>query len=207
LTLKILDQLEDHLLSLDPPTAEAARGVLAQRKTILGRLHHLMDKKIQALKIRTHGDYHLGQVLYTGKDFVIIDFEGEPTRSLTEGRLKQSALRDVAAMVRSFHYAAQESLLRRAEKQSFYLDYLRHWADLWYFYVGGTFLQSYRRTVADHPVVPKDALDFAALLEIFILEKAVYELGYELNHRPSWLMIPVRGIGQILKGGSGKSDG
>jgi maltose alpha-D-glucosyltransferase/alpha-amylase len=199
LTLKVLNDLEGRLASLEAPTAEAVKGVLANRKTILLRVRRIIDKKIQALKIRTHGDYHLGQVLYTGKDFVIIDFEGEPARSLTERRLKQSALRDVAAMVRSFHYAAQASLILRADKQSMDLDYLRHWADLWYFYVSGMFLQAYRRTVADSQVVPTDPADFAALLETFILEKAVYELGYELNHRPDWLMIPVRGIEQILK--------
>ena len=151
------------------------------------------------MKIRTHGDYHLGQVLYTGKDFVIIDFEGEPVRSLTERRLKQSALRDVAGMVRSLHYAAQGSLLRRAEKETVDLDSLGHWADLWYLTVSGVFLHAYRRTVAGSRVVPADAADFAVLLETFLLEKAVYELGYELHHRPDWLKIPVRGIEQVLK--------
>jgi maltose alpha-D-glucosyltransferase/alpha-amylase len=199
LTLKVFSELEGGLSALDPPRAAAVQGVLANRKTILNRLHRLIDKKIRAMKIRTHGDYHLGQVLYTGKDFVIIDFEGEPRRSLTERRLKQSALRDVASMVRSFHYAAQETLILRADKQNMDLDYLRPWADLWYFYVSGVFLHSYRRTVADSQVVPTDPTDFAVLLETFILEKAVYELGYELNHRPDWLLIPVRGIEQILR--------
>ncbi len=198
LTLKVLGELENSLRSLEAPTAEAVRGVLANHKAILNRIHRIMDKKIPALKIRIHGDYHLGQVLYTGKDFVIIDFEGEPARSLTERRLKHSALRDVAAMVRSFHYAAQGSLLR-ADKQSMDIEYLQPWADLWYFYVSGVFLDSYRRTVANSPVVPTDATDFAVLLDTFILEKAVYELGYELHHRPDWLMIPVHGIEQILK--------
>ncbi|MCL5279826.1 MAG: maltose alpha-D-glucosyltransferase [Planctomycetes bacterium] len=199
LTLKVLNDIENSLPSLDAPTAEAVKGVLANRKNILLRVRRIIDKKIEALKIRTHGDYHLGQVLYTGKDFVIIDFEGESARSLTERRLKQSALRDVAAMVRSFHYAAQGNLILRADKQGMDLDYLKHWADLWYFYVSGVFLQAYRRAVADSQVVPTDPTDFAVLLETFILEKAVYELGYELHHRPDWLMIPVRGIEQILK--------
>ena len=138
-------------------------------------------------------------VLYTGQDFVIIDFEGEPARSLTERRLKQSALRDVADMVRSFHYAAQGSLILRADKQDMDIDYLEHWADLWYFYVTGVFLHAYRRTVANSQVVPTDPADSAALLETFIIEKSIYELGYELSHRPDWLTIPVRGIEQILR--------
>ncbi len=199
LTLKVLRDLENSLRSLEAPTAEAVQRVLARRKTILSRIHRIMDKKIPALKIRIHGDYHLGQVLYTGKDFVIIDFEGEPARSFTERRLKHSALRDVAAMVRSFPYAAQGSLLLRADKQSLDLDYVRRWADLWYLYVSGIFVDAYRRTVASAPVVPADAADFSVLLETFILEKAIYELGYELHHRPDWLMIPVHGIEQILK--------
>jgi predicted trehalose synthase len=199
LTLKVFNELEDSLRSLDVPTAEAVKGVLANRRTILSRLHRIIDRKIAALKIRTHGDYHLGQVLYTGKDFVIIEFEGEPDRPLTERRLKQSALRDVAALVRSFHYAAQGSLLRGADKQSVDIDYLRPWAGLWYLYVAGVFLHAYRRTVADSRIVPTDPADFAVLWETFLLEKAVYELGYELNHRPDWLMIPVRGLEQILR--------
>ncbi len=201
LILKIFGELEGNLRSLDRPTAEAVKQVLGAKKTILSRVQRILEKKIEAMKIRTHGDYHLGQVLYTGKDFVIIDFEGEPARSLTERRLKQPALRDVAGMIRSFHYAAHGSILLRAAQQGADVDYLRHWADLWYFYVSGIFLHAYVKAVADSRVVPKDERDFTTLLETFILEKAIYELGYELNHRPDWLMIPVRGIEQILKAG------
>ena len=200
LTLKVLNELEGALRPLDPPTAEAVKRVLANRKTILSRMHRIMDnKKIQAMRIRTHGDYHLGQVLYTGKDFVIMDFEGEPTRSITERRLKQPALRDIAGMIMSFHYAAHGSLLRRAAQQGTDADYLRHWADVWYFYVSGVFLHSYLKTVAGTQVIPGDERNFAILLETFIIEKAIYELGYELNHRPDWLMIPIHGVEQILK--------
>ena len=199
LILKVFNQPEGSLRSLDPPTAETVKPTLAAEKTILGRLSRIIERKISALKIRTHGDYHLGQVLYTGKDSVIIDFEGEPMRTITERRLKQPALRDVADMIRSFHYAAHGSLLLRAAKYGADVDYLRHWVDLWYFYVSGAFLHAYTDTGADTEVFPKDVKDFTALLETFIFEKAVYELGYELNNRPDWLMIPVRGIEQILK--------
>ncbi len=199
LVLKVFGELERNLKSLAPATAEAVRGVLAERKAVLNRLGKLVEKKIATVKIRTHGDYHLGQVLYTGKDFVIIDFEGEPARSMTERRLKQPALRDVAGMIRSFHYAAHGNLILRAAKLGADVEYLRHWADLWYSYVSGIFLHAYLKTVADSPVVPKDATECNTLFEIFLLEKAVYELGYELNNRPDWLMIPIRGIEQIIR--------
>ncbi len=199
LVLKVFGELERNLKSLEPATADAVRRVLGTRKTILARVGRIVEKKIATMKIRTHGDYHLGQVLYTGKDFVIIDFEGEPARSMTERRLKQPALRDVAGMVRSFHYAAHGNLILRAAKLGADVDYLGHWADLWYHYVSGIFLHSYLKTVAGNPVVPADVNECNTLLEVFLLEKAVYELGYELNNRPDWLMIPVRGIEQILK--------
>ena len=198
LVQKVFGELERNLKSLEPATAEAVRGVLATRKTILGRLSRMIEKKIATVKIRTHGDYHLGQVLYTGKDFVIIDFEGEPARSMTERRLKQPALRDVAGMIRSFHYAAHGNLILRAAKFGADVEYLRHWADLWYYYVSGIFLHGYLGTVADSQVVPKDVNECNTLFEIFLLEKAVYELGYELNNRPDWLMIPVRGIQGLI---------
>ena len=107
--------LHANLRSLPPTAAEAVRRVLAERKNILSRVHPIMDRTIIAMKMRTHGDYHLGQVLYTGKDFVIIDLEGEPNRPLTERRLKQPALRDIAGRIRSFHYAAHVSLRRRGD--------------------------------------------------------------------------------------------
>jgi maltose alpha-D-glucosyltransferase/alpha-amylase len=196
---KVFSELENNVRSMEPATAEAVRRILFAKRTILNRLARIIERKIAALKIRVHGDYHLGQALYTGKDFVIIDFEGEPERFLTERRLKQSALRDVAGMMRSFHYAAQGNLLLRAARPGTDVDYLRPWADLWYHYVSGVFLHSYRRTVADSPLVPLGEEDFVVLLETFVLEKAVYELGYELHNRPDWLMIPVRGIEEILK--------
>ncbi len=199
LVLQVFSELDANLRSLNPATAEAVRRVLGERKTILNRVHRIMDRKITAMKIRTHGDYHLGQVLYTGKDFVIIDFEGEPNRPITERRLKKPALRDIAGMVRSFHYAAHVSLLQRATQQGADVEYLRHWADLWYTCVSGLFLHSYLKSVAGSRVVPSDEKDFAVLLETFVLEKAVYELGYELNNRPDWLMIAVHGVEQILR--------
>ncbi len=198
MTLKVLAQLDRNVATQDESVASVIRDILSKKKTILSRLRRIAERKVRARKIRTHGDYHLGQVLYTGKDFTIIDFEGEPARSITERRLKQSALRDVAGMIRSFHYAAHGPILTKAGKQGADVDYLQHWADLWYFYVSGTFLNAYIQEVDGADFVPQDKEDFALLLQTFLLEKAVYEMGYELNNRPDWLMIPARGIEQLL---------
>ncbi len=201
MTLKVLAELERGLNSLDAQTVAAAKNIVAGKQTILSRVGRITEKKIRAMKMRIHGNYRLAQVLYTGKDFVIIDFEGEPTRSLTERRLKQSALRDVAGMIRSFYYAAHGVILPRAAKMGGDVAYLQPWADLWYRYVAGAFLHAYRQSVADSSFVPKDESEFAVLLETFLWERAIYEIGYELNNRPEWLTIPVRSVEYMLTTG------
>ncbi|MBZ0165199.1 MAG: alpha-amylase, partial [Candidatus Omnitrophica bacterium] len=133
-----------------------------------------------------------------GKDFVIIDFEGEPARSLTERRLKRSVLRDVAGMIRSFHYAAYGALFLKTSVLPEDIKHLEPWAEQWFYYVSGVFLHSYLTTLGDAPLVPKDRQDLEVLLGVFLLEKAVYELGYELNNRPDWVSIPLKGIQHIL---------
>ena len=150
-----------------------------------------------ATKIRIHGDYHLGQVLYTGKDFVILDFEGEPARPLSERKLKRSALRDVAGMMRSFQYAAYSALWQPAMRPED-IPFLERWADLWYRQMGSVFLQSYLKTTRGASFIPQGEADLQVLLEAYLLDKAVYEVGYELNHRPDWVVIPIRGIKHIL---------
>ena len=176
--------------------AEAAQ-VLAAEQQILIAEQQTMQRHATAAKIRIHGDYHLGQALYTGKDFVILDFEGEPARPLSERKLKRSALRDVAGMMRSFQYAAYSALWQpsmRAED----VPFLERWADVWYRQMSATFLQSYRATATGATFLPQNESDFSALLEAYLLDKAVYEIGYELNHRPDWVVIPVRGIKHLL---------
>ena len=151
---------------------------------------------MKAVRIRCHGDYHLGQVLYTGKDFVITDFEGEPLHPLSERRLKRSPLRDVAGMIRSFHYAAYSPLTKgeagivvRAED----VAALGNWAQAWYGWVSGCFLAGYFDG-ADDKLIPKSIEELEILLDAYLLEKAVYELGYEFNNRPDWIVIPIKGI-------------
>lgn len=152
-------------------------------------------------RIRIHGDYHLGQVLYTGSDFIIIDFEGEPARPLSERRMKRSALQDVAGMVRSFHYAAFAHLLAPIENSPLSKhDFPRasSWAEDWYSWVTFRFLKSYFANAQSGSFLPPSREEISALLRIHLLEKAIYELGYELNNRPTWVGIPLAGITRLL---------
>ena len=179
-----------------------AERISGAEREILERLQStLLNRKIEMLRIRHHGDYHLGQVLHTGDDFVIIDFEGEPSRSLSERRMKRSPLRDGAGMLRSFHYAVYSTLsdatsgvLRPEDVIS-----LEPWARFWYQEIAATFLGSYLDTVRKGKLLPDDRDNLRALLDVFLLEKAVYELGYELNSRPDWVHVPLRGILQLLE--------
>ena len=164
---------------------------------VVRRLQRVLEPKINASRIRIHGDYHLGQVLYTGKDFVIIDFEGEPARPLSERRLKRSPLHDIAGMIRSFHYATQ-SILRRFEAISGHppeeLMALDQWLRFWYIWVSVTFLQAYREHLEPANIIPASADDLRVLLDAYLIDKALYEIGYELNNRPDWVRVPLRGM-------------
>lgn len=199
MTLEVFGELESSLSGLKNEVADEARQLLSAKQEILEQFRNITARKIQGLKIRIHGDYHLGQVLYTGKDFIIIDFEGEPARSLSERRLKQSALRDVAGMMRSFHYAAYGSAILRPGNHAADSQDSRQWTDLWYRCVSKIFLGSYLAAVGDAELIPKDTKDIRTLLDAFLLEKAIYEVGYELNNRPDWLIIAIKGTLQLLK--------
>jgi trehalose synthase-fused probable maltokinase len=137
--------------------------------------------------IRHHGDFHLGQTLWADGDWMIIDFEGEPARSLPERRRKRSPLRDVAGMLRSFAYAASATTLIRGVDPPV----------AWEARARAEFLDGYRTTVDPHLVPSSASMD--KLLRVFELEKAVYELRYELNNRPDWVKIPVAGIVRLLE--------
>jgi maltose alpha-D-glucosyltransferase/alpha-amylase len=176
--------------------------VLEHEDDLMNRFKELLESRIGALRIRCHGDYHLGQVLFTGSDFVIIDFEGEPARPISERRIKRSALRDVAGMLRSFHYAASFALVNRQKSgaPAGRLENLEHWAEFWQRWVGAEFLKSYLQEAAGGRFVPGRREELRVLLGALLLEKAVYELSYELNNRPDWVGIPLRGIRQLLGG-------
>jgi maltose alpha-D-glucosyltransferase/alpha-amylase len=175
-----------------------AEEVLAAEKQILAQERRLLEQRSAAHKIRIHGDFHLGQALYTGRDFIFLDFEGEPARPLGERKLKRSALRDVAGMMRSFQYAAYNALWQPAMRPED-VPFLERWADVWYREMSSIFLQSYLAATSDAPFIPRNEADLRIALEAYLLDKAVYEIGYELNHRPGWVVIPIRGIKHILK--------
>jgi len=138
-------------------------------------------------------------VLFTGSDFVIFDFEGEPIRPLTERRIKRSPMRDVAGMIRSFHYAAYSALLSGTTVRQQDIRNLSFWADLWYRTISAGFLHGYLTAMAGSDLLPHDTGLLENLLVPYLLEKAVYELGYELNNRPDWLVIPLRGIRHLVE--------
>ncbi|MDE3170609.1 MAG: putative maltokinase [Acidobacteriota bacterium] len=189
------------IAELPNPVAGLTEDILKLEDDALLVRHSILEKEISSIRIRIHGDYHLGQVLFTGSDFFIIDFEGEPARSLSQRRDKRSPLQDVAGMLRSFHYAAcaasglAKQRLAGLPGAGSNVDAL---AAEWQTLASVEFLRSYRSTVGDATFVPADSVEFDALLRIFLLEKAVYELGYELNNRPTWLYIPLQGIRDIL---------
>jgi maltose alpha-D-glucosyltransferase / alpha-amylase len=178
---------------------ERVEDILDNERKVTARFKEIYRKKLDAKKIRIHGDYHLGQVLYTGKDFIIIDFEGEPARSLSERRLKRSPIVDIAGMIRSFHYAAYAGLFNHTALRPEDQATIEPWIDLWYRVVASAFLKSYLETTATASFNPGERADFEMLLRSFILEKAIYELGYELRYRPDWVKIPIKGIMDLLE--------
>ncbi|MBB5317482.1 maltose alpha-D-glucosyltransferase [Tunturibacter empetritectus] len=192
-----LDALKRGMSHLTEITADNAALVLSRRIGLFARARAIASATpTQAgQRIRIHGDYHLGQVLRSRSDYVILDFEGEPARSLTERRAKQSPLRDVAGMLRSFSYAAHAAHNAFAQRRPDDAKYLEPWSTLWQNSVSTEFLRAYHATVMakDPELIPK-AKQAQLLLSAYLLEKSLYELLYELNNRPAWVRIPLAGI-------------
>ncbi|MEX2187916.1 MAG: maltose alpha-D-glucosyltransferase [Pirellulales bacterium] len=181
--------------------AERAAELLAREADLIDRYENVKDSQIDARRTRCHGDYHLGQALFTGKDFVIIDFEGEPARPISTRRIKTSPLRDVAGMLRSFHYAAAAALLgpqRPTTLPPESAGAVAQWLRVWYVWNAAAYLAAYLEEASRGDFLPKDREQLETLLNAYILEKAVYELGYELNNRPTWVQIPLDGILRLL---------
>ena len=192
--LDLLAAKRDTIPESAQPQADA---VLQARANLLRRLEPVRETPAAGKRIRIHGDYHLGQVLRTEEDFVILDFEGEPGRTLQERRLKQSPLKDVAGMMRSFSYAAYAALFAFTINAADDYTLLAPWADTWQRWVGKAFLSGYRGVAMDDVTPPVDS-EFDRLLNVFIIEKVLYELAYELNNRPDWIRIPLVGILKAL---------
>ena len=189
-------------LSMLPEVLRAqAQSMIANQSQIAAHFDVFLKRRLSVVRMRTHGDLHLGQVLYTGKDFMIIDFEGEPARPLSERRRKRPALRDVAGMIRSFHYAAYTSLIEQFRAGTVgKVDFavIEPWAKIWYVWTSQAFLSGYIQTADRSSLVPKDREELSVLLDALLMEKAVYEVGYELNNRPEWLRLPLYGIAQMI---------
>ncbi|QBQ54747.1 maltose alpha-D-glucosyltransferase [Nitrosococcus wardiae] len=194
-TLKMLEQRRQEF---SEPLRTEVDCLLALKETLLQRLA-LIPSQWRAAKTRYHGDYHLGQVLVAEDDFVIIDFEGEPARPLAERRIKHSPLRDVAGMLRSFNYATAVALrhctVERPEDRELLLPLVKTWEQQ----VGESFLTGYGEAAAGCPSYPADPEHAHYLIELFTLEKALYELRYELDNRPEWVDVPLNGLLEFLE--------
>jgi maltose alpha-D-glucosyltransferase/alpha-amylase len=195
-----LGALANKLPTFPPQTAEEAQQVLDLREAILKNFQEIYSRKIEATKTRIHGDYHLGQVLFNGHDFYIIDFEGEPMHTISERRLKRTPFKDVAGMIRSFHYAAYGQLLLNQKYKKEEMPELEQWARQWFHYVSNYFLTTYLDRVQGQNFIPPDEAGIQLLLRSYLLEKAIYEVGYEMNSRPDWLRIPLKGVFYVMEG-------
>jgi maltose alpha-D-glucosyltransferase/alpha-amylase len=196
---RAFDALGANVERLPPEIADPARGLLASGPALLDQLGAAPSIMPDAVKTRVHGDYHLGQVLWVENDYIILDFEGEPTRTVEERRAKFSPIRDVAGMIRSYQYAAYAGLFEYARTRPDDFARLRPWADAWYAWVAAAFLRAYLDAANGAAFVPREPEEFAALLDGFTLAKGLYELVYELNNRPDWVRIPLGGVLALLE--------
>jgi len=195
-----LDLLARKLATLNDASRAHADVVLAAREPLLARFDDVRSVADVGTRIRVHGDYHLGQVLRTEEDFVILDFEGEPARAINDRRAKQSPLKDVAGMIRSFGYAAYAALFAFTVHAPDDYGPLEPWAGTWEHWAADAFLNGYLAALGDAALLPRDAAARRTLLAAFTLDKALYELGYELDHRPDWVRIPLLGIRKLITG-------
>ncbi len=190
--------LEKALPGLAPHEMKEIEEVLSRRDHILAAMREILENKISGMKTRVHGDYNLRQVLFTGRDFLIIDFEGEPELPPSARRLKYSPLRDVADMIRSFYYAAYGALHQQTAVHPEDLPSLEPYASLWYRSISRLFLSSYREAMSQAAVLPASEVEQRILLRAFLLDKGISGILHELKNRPKWLAIPVRGVQSIL---------
>jgi maltose alpha-D-glucosyltransferase / alpha-amylase len=200
LTGKVLLLLKKRLKQLSPETQTLAQAVLNRKDEIIGRFQLVLDAKITAMRTRCYGNYHLEKVLYTGKDFIIIDFEGDPALNLKERRMKRSPLHDVAGMLQSFYYAANMALRNEIESGMNLPDDLpvmEQWSQYWYNWVSAAFLKSYFAEAREYNFLPQVKSELQLILDAYLLEKAIYELGEELKKDSDWIDIILQRILQF----------
>lgn len=191
--------LIDKYLTLDEPTKALAWKFMEAKELIDEFSQQLLSQKLDSLRIRIHGDYHLGQVLNVHNDFIVIDFEGEPEASISDRKIKHSPLKDVAGMVRSYHYAVSSKVFNSVETEHVDTERLLKVTDRWYRLMKDTYLDGYMEAIGwPHPLF-KDQNEINSLMLYYLLEKAVYELGYELSYRPGWVKIPLKGIVDVIR--------
>jgi maltose alpha-D-glucosyltransferase/alpha-amylase len=196
LTGKVLRQLRT--AKLHGRMAELAQQLLAREKDLYARFEPLLHRRLTAQRGRIHGDYHLANVLWTGKDFVVVDFEGNPERPLAERRRKRSALRDVASMLRSFDYAATMGLRDPAVVRESDRGAAEPWTKLWVTWAPAAFLAAYLDASQGSPSIPRDREELSLLLDTQLLEKALDELGNELGRREDWAFAALRALLELL---------
>ena len=201
-----LDELARRRADLRDNDRQLVDELLSRRRTLPDRLSELLPATIQTMKIRHHGDFHLGQMLIVKDDVFIIDFEGEPRRSIEDRRRKAPAARDVAGLIRSIDYSATAALERALKSAPDEQDRLAPALDGWREHSVAAFLSAYRQSLSDTRLWPRSPEDAERLLDFFLLEKAFYEIEYELAHRPDWLRVPLAGTWRILSRSEGTPE-
>ena len=183
---------------LDGMALELAKEFLEKKNVIRKRISNFDWTKLKGERIRVHGDYHLGQILVTNDDFFILDFEGEPESTIRDRKVKQPPLKDVAGLFRSFHYAIYATVFNNGESYKRSQEELFEAAEIVYSYLTSIFLEKYTEAVQNANLNIGYHQERIFILKYCLLEKAVYEIGYELNSRPRWALIPLKGISNII---------
>jgi maltose alpha-D-glucosyltransferase/alpha-amylase len=202
---RIFDRLAQRRHELAEADRSLADALVEERGTLAARIRRLLPEDVTAMKIRHHGDFHLGQMLIVKDDVFIIDFEGEPRRSIEERRRKAPAARDVAGLVRSLDYSATAALERAVRSAPDDNGKIARALDQWRERATASVLAAYREALTDARLWPQDADAADRMLDFFLLEKAFYEIEYELAHRPDWLRVPLAGTWRILARTDGSS--
>jgi len=199
---RTFDALRNRLLRMSGPAQDEIRSLVDQEQLVRNRLQALRDERITSTRIRHHGDFHLSHTQFTGNDVVFTDFDGAPDRPLSERRIKRSALRDVACMIRSFHYVSYAVLFGQVpgivaapEAKS----QLEMWAEAWRTWTSAIFLKGYLNAAGAAEFLPQTQRERRILVRSYLIEKCLLEINHELDYRPDWLRIPVRGILDQLK--------